>query len=103
MRDYVHVSDVVAAYLLLGMADVAPGEAFNLSAGERFTVLEVVERIRDAVGCDVEPVIQATATNEIPIQYLDASKAMRTLGWKPLRRMAESLPETVRWYRELLS
>ena len=25
---------------------------------------------------------------------------MRALGWKPARRLADGLPETVAWYRE---
>ena len=103
VRDYIHVDDVVAGYLALATtADVPPGEAFNFSSGERLTVREVVDEVTRAVGVPLEPVIQNDARGEIAAQYLDSSKARARLGWEPRRRMRESLPEVVGWYRELL-
>lgn len=103
IRDYIHVDDVVRAYLLLATVDVAPGEAFNFSSGERRSVCEVVDLVCAAVGRRLEPVVLGTASGEINVQYLDSSKAKRTLGWTAARRMAESLPGIVDWYRELLA
>ncbi|TMG70661.1 MAG: NAD-dependent epimerase/dehydratase family protein [Chloroflexi bacterium] len=102
VRDYIHVDDVVAAYLALATADVAPGEAFNFSSGERLTVREVVDAVTTAVGAALQPVVLNEARGEIAAQYLDSSKARTTLGWKPRRRLGESLSEIVTWYRELL-
>ena len=102
VRDYIHVDDVVAAYLALATADVAPGEAFNFSSGERLTVREVVDAVTAAVGAALQPVVLNEARGEIAAQYLDSSKARTTLGWKPRRRLGESLSEIVTWYRELL-
>ena len=102
VRDYIHVDDVVAAYLALATADVAPGEAFNFSSGERLTVREVVDAVTTAVGVALQPVVLNEARGEIAAQYLDSSKARTTLGWKPRRRLGESLSEIVTWYRELL-
>lgn len=103
VRDYIHVDDVVRAYLALASADVAPGEAFNFSSGEKRSVREVVDAVAAAVGTSLEPVILATATGEIDAQWLDSGKAARVLGWTAERRMRESLPGTVTWYRELLA
>jgi len=102
VRDYIHVDDVVAAYLALATADVAPGEAFNFSSGERLTVREVVDAVTTAVGAALQPVVLNEARGEIAAQYLDSSKARTTLGWKPRRRLGESLSDIVTWYRELL-
>lgn len=102
IRDYIHVDDVVRAYLALATADVAAGEAFNFSSGEKRSVRDVVGAVATAVGTSLEPVILGTAKGEIDVQYLDSSKAERVLGWRATRRMAESLPSTVGWYRELL-
>lgn len=102
VRDYLHVDDAVTAYLALATADVAPGEAFNFSSGERRSVREVVDLIAGAVGSAIEPVVLGTATGEIGVQYLDSTKAQRVLGWRATRLMAESLPDVVAWYRELL-
>lgn len=103
VRDYIHVDDVVAGYLALAVAeDVAPGEAFNFSSGERLTVREAVDEVRRAIGVSLEPVVLNEARGEIAAQYLDSSKARAALRWEPRRRMRESLPEVVAWYRELL-
>ena len=104
VRDYVHVDDVASAYLAMAAADeVPPGEAFNISSGERLTVREVVDLVTEACGSRLEPVILNQAKGEIAMQYLDSTKARRTLGWEPMRRMRESLPEIVAWYRGLLT
>lgn len=99
IRDYVHVADVVDAYLRLGIDAIAPGTAYNFSSGERASVLEVVRQVSAAVGSDRAPEIRNEASGELAAQYLDATKAERELGWQPTRRLAESLPEIVAWYR----
>jgi len=102
IRDYVHVDDVVRAYLLLARTDIAPGEPFNFSSGEKRSVLEVVQLIGRAVGVATEPRVLGTARGEISRQYLDSTKAQRMLGWTAERRLATSLPAVVGWYRDLL-
>ena len=104
VRDYVHVDDAAAAYCAMAAADeLPPGEAFNFSSGDRLTVREVVDLVTEAYGSGLQPVMLNEAKGEIAIQYLDSTKARRTLGWQPKRRMRESLPEIVAWYRELLA
>lgn len=99
IRDYVHVADVVEAYLHLGCDPIAPGTAYNFSSGERATVLEVVALISSAAGSALTPLVSGDASGELAAQYLDAAKAQRDLGWRPSRRLAESMPEIVAWYR----
>ena len=104
VRDYIHVDDVVAGYLALVTTEsVSPGEAFNFSSGERLMVREVVDSVTGAVGVALQPVVLNEARGEIAAQYLDSAKARKTLGWEPRRRMRESLPDIVAWYRELLA
>lgn len=102
IRDYVHVDDVVQAYLALGSGDVARGEAFNLSSGERRTVLDVVRLVAEVAGMRIEPVVLNEARGEIAEQYLDSSKARSQLAWSAARRLRESLPGVIAWYRDLL-
>jgi CDP-glucose 4,6-dehydratase len=44
--------------------------------------------------------VQNQASNEIPKQYLDCTKARERLGWGPAWSLDDSLVETVGWYRE---
>lgn len=102
LRDYIHVDDVVAAYLSLGSMDIPPGEPFNFSSGETKTVREMVELILHAMGSTLEPVLLNDAPGELAAQWLDSSKAREQLGWTTRRTLGESLPGVAAWYRELL-
>jgi CDP-glucose 4,6-dehydratase len=106
VRDYLHVEDVVRAYLNLGAraGDAAvAGEAFNFSAGAELTALEVVNYIRKAMNrMDIEPLIENTAKSEIAIQILDSTKAKRILGWQPRVNFESGIHEAIAWYSALL-
>jgi CDP-glucose 4,6-dehydratase len=107
VRDYFHVDDAAAAYLLLaerlaGDAALA-GEAFNFSYERPMSVLDVVGLILRLMRSELIPEIKNEATGEIRNQYLSAAKARRVLGWKPLRTLDEGLERTIGWYREMFA
>jgi len=106
LRDYIYVSDVVDAYLLLaeGAAEEGVrGEAFNFSAGMPMTVLEIARKIGELMGRpDLEAVVLNQAEFEIKDQYLDSGKAKRVLSWAPKHTLEEGLGETIGWYRAWL-
>lgn len=103
-RDYVYVEDIVGAYIKLAERlddENVRGEAFNFSAEKPYTVLEIVGLIRKLMDCEhLEPVILAEAEGEIKDQYLDAEKARRVLGWRPVHDLEKGLTETISWYEE---
>jgi len=105
-RDYLHVDDAVAGYLALGEALMAGrelGEAFNFGSGQPVAVLEIVNEIGKVLGrTDLAPIIKSDAPNEIPAQWLDASKAASRLGWTPGLTLFEGLCRTAEWYRAVL-
>lgn len=106
VRDYIYVKDVTCAYMMLAeqtqARDVA-GEAFNFSLEQPITVLELVTLIQRIMQCeDLEPDIQNTASGEIRIQHLDATKARNILRWTPQFSLEQGLAETVDWYRAFL-
>jgi CDP-glucose 4,6-dehydratase len=107
IRDYFYVRDAVDAYLQL--AERVPGEgfsgeAFNFGTETPLSVVQVVERILQAMGrTDLKPKILNEATHEIPKQYLDCAKARGRMGWRPSATFDEGLAETIAWYREWLS
>jgi CDP-glucose 4,6-dehydratase len=103
IRDYVHVKDISAAYLLLAekMEDkTLHGEAFNFGTGDPQSVLAITNAILKAARReDLEPVILNEAKAEIPAQYLSWERARTRLGWKPGKPLIERLAETIDWYR----
>jgi len=106
LRDYVYIEDAVEAYLLLAEAVAAgklSGEAVNISYGRPLSVRQVVDAILAELGSDLEPVVEASATHEIPAQYLDSSLARAELAWSPSYDFEDGLRRTVEWYRNHLA
>lgn len=103
IRDYFYIEDGAAAYMLLAekmaLKPKLAGEAFNFSNEIQLTVLQLVEKILEVMGSELEPDIKGEVVHEIRHQYLSAEKARRVLGWKPLFSVDEALARTVAWYR----
>lgn len=106
VRDYVYVREVVEAYLTLAEHVLRPevkGEAFNFSAGEPLSVLQVVDAIGVAMGVRPDPDVRGQAVAEISRQYLSSERARSVLGWRARYPLAAGLAETVAWYRGFLN
>jgi CDP-glucose 4,6-dehydratase len=104
VRDYFYVEDGAAAYMLLaekfGANPDLKGEAFNFSNETQVTVIALTRLILRLMKSSLEPDVRNQASNEIPRQYLSATKARRVLGWKPLYTLEQGLKLAIDWYRE---
>jgi CDP-glucose 4,6-dehydratase len=104
-RDYLYVEDAVDAYLAIAesLDDRANwGKAWNAGTGEPVSVRDVVARLIEVSGKDVEPDIQGQGTphGEIDRQYLDSSAIKSELGWQPQWDLDRGLAATWEWYSE---
>jgi CDP-glucose 4,6-dehydratase len=105
VREFVYVEDVADGYLLLAeKIEAVSGEAFNFGAGERITMLELVERIIRLSGKNLKPnvLLQRKIEREIDAQYLSSEKVEKRLGWQAKVGLDEGLRLTMEWYREHL-
>jgi CDP-glucose 4,6-dehydratase len=104
IRDYFYVEDGAAAYMhmteQLALRPELRGRAFNFSNEVRVTVLDLVGRILESMGSNLEPDVRNEASNEIRTQYLSAEKARRELAWAPHFTLDSALCLTIAWYRE---
>jgi CDP-glucose 4,6-dehydratase len=107
VRDYLYVEDAAEGVALLAQALMErpdlQGEAFNLAAERRLSVLELVDRIRTLAEVQFEPTILDEAVNEIREQRVDAGKARAQLGWTPRHDLDDGLRKSIEWYRSYLS
>ena len=107
IRDYLHVDDIVSAYLRLADRSDDPdlaGQAFNFSDESPITVMQVYTAICEAAGkAETEPKILNAAQGEIKDQYLDASKARSVLDWTASFSLSDGLSKTFDWYENFLS
>ena len=90
VRDYIYAKDGAAGYMLLaeklGENRGLIGEAYNFSNELQLTVREVVAMILRLMDSDLQPEVLNMANNEIPHQYLSATKAKEQLNWKQIGR-----------------
>ena len=97
------MADAVDAYLQLAECvpgDGFKGEAFNFGTETPLSVVEVANRILQVMDkTHLELTILGQATNEIPRQYLDCTKARSLMNWKPRHDFESSLAITIDWYR----
>ena len=91
VRDFLHVEDVVAAYLAL-IDSGAPGEAYNVSSGEGITVRALAEAVLQRVGVSADissdPVL--TRPVDVPVQVGANAKLRGATSWAP-RRTREAI------------
>ena len=103
VRDYLHVDDIVSAYLLLGESTdnvEFRGQGFNFSDESPLTVMQIYNAICSAAGKPgTEPLILNAASSEIKDQYLDSTKAHNVLGWRASVTLEEGLKKSFDWYR----
>lgn len=106
IRDYFYVEDGAAAYMLLAEKlasnSALRGEAFNFSNELQITVVDLVKKILQQMGSDLEPVILNEVSNEIRHQYLSADKAHKMLDWSPLFTLDQGIKLTIDWYQRFL-
>jgi UDP-glucose 4-epimerase len=81
VRDYVHVSDVVAA-MRLGLLSEQWFGPMVIGSGSSLSVLEVIAAVRDASGAEVTVRHGPAKPGEMPAVIVDPSHA-HAAGWSP--------------------
>jgi CDP-glucose 4,6-dehydratase len=107
-RDFLYAEDAVSAYLAVARSLEDPalyGRAWNAGIGRPVTVLEVVGRLIEIAGLEVEPDVrgQGTPHGELSRQWLDCSAISQELGWTPAWDLQRGLEATYRWYAQELA
>lgn len=101
-RDYVFVSDVVAANLAAAQAaELAYGE-YNVGTGTEVSVLELGQAVAAAAGVDpmeFEPDFEPARPGELARSCLDVTRARRDLGLPPPTPLRQGLAHTLEWIR----
>jgi UDP-glucose 4-epimerase len=93
-RDFVHVSDVVAANLAAATTDDV-GTAVNVGTGESITVRELAETVRDVCDADVDIVHTDPRQGDVRRSRADVSRARDVLGFTPATTLREGLADLV--------
>jgi UDP-glucose 4-epimerase len=100
VRDYVHVVDIAGAHILaLGSMDALGSTAFNLGHGEGYSNLQVVDRVREVTGRDIDVRMDPRRPGDPVRLVADSRKIRSVLGWKPKYPDLESMVKTAWQWR----
>lgn len=98
-RDFTYVEDVVAANLLAAAAPAEVNGAFNVAAGGRYTLLDLVAVLNRILGTDLAPEHAPARAGEVRHSQADISRAGEVLGFEPATPFDEGLARTVAFFR----
>ena len=99
-RDFTFIDNVVAANLAAAAAPArADGLVYNIACGGAITVKDLCLRIRDLLGCDIEPEYGPTRVGDVRHSLADIELARDRLAFTPAITLEDGLERTVRWYQ----
>ncbi|HEX2040386.1 MAG TPA: GDP-mannose 4,6-dehydratase [Acidimicrobiales bacterium] len=95
-RDLTDVRDVVRAYRLLVLHG-APGEAYNVCSGQDVAMEEVVRRLLQAAGAELDVEVDPALLRpvDLPVLRGDARKLHAATGWTPEVALDRTLADVV--------
>lgn len=104
-RDFVHVDDVCAAFVMAAvrMHPDLYGESFNIGSGMRTTIADLADTVRRVFDVREEPrfgTMEGRAW-DLADWYADPSKAHRLLNWKAAIPLEQGLRATAQWVETL--
>jgi CDP-glucose 4,6-dehydratase len=106
VRPWQHVLEPLAGYLRVGQrlldGDRSAATAWNFGPADEGNVEvgAVVRRFREAwPKLELDIAANPAGPHETKVLKLDASKAARDLGWRPVWRWGEAVDRTAMWYR----
>lgn len=82
-RDFTYVTNVVKANILACKLDDVVGEVFNIACGERYSLIDLVNKLNEIFGSNIEPVFTEPRKGEVRHSMANIEKAEKLLGYDP--------------------
>lgn len=97
-RDFTYVENVVEANLLAASASGVAGRAFNVACGGRYTLLELLDKLKEIIGSDLAPLHEAARAGDVRDSQASIEAAENALGYRVMVGFDEGLRRTVDSY-----
>lgn len=101
-RDFLHVDDVIAAYLAL-LAPELPAGAYNVASGRAISIAELAQRLCRLAGIAPELVQERDPARPPDATVGSAAKLLAASAWRPRRSLDDTLAELLADWRERVS
>ena len=99
-RDFTHIDNVIAANLAACTADAkCAGQCMNIACGQRVTILQLAELIRDTLGAAGDPILAEPRAGDVAHSLADISRAQELINYDVVTPFDEGLKKTIAWYQ----
>ncbi len=103
-RDFTYVANIVRANILAARHPRRlQGEVFNVGAGQRTTLNELVALYNQITGQQRQAAYLPGRSGDVRHSLADITRAREILGYHPAVSLREGLVQTLAWYRETLA
>jgi nucleoside-diphosphate-sugar epimerase len=92
-RDFVHVSDVVRANLLVCERDEAIGQVFNVASGRGISLLDLVDMLNELYHTELQPRFEPPRAGDVRHSRGDGAFIAAQLGFTPQMTLLEGLKQ----------
>lgn len=102
VRDFLDVRDVVAGYKLALETDLPPGEAFNLSSGQGFSMKQILDKLISLAKKPLKICYDKSRIrpSDIQITIGNNSKFKKLTNWEPKIPIDQTLLDTLEYWRQ---
>ncbi|KTT65404.1 hypothetical protein NS383_10300 [Pseudomonas oryzihabitans] len=99
VRDYIHVSDLVAGHLsaMNYINQNAGFNVWNLGAGIGYSVFQIIETFEKVSKRKISYKVVQRRAGDVAKSWADPDKAERELGWKASKNLEEMISDNWRW------
>ncbi|MEM9556997.1 MAG: GDP-mannose 4,6-dehydratase [Acidobacteriota bacterium] len=101
VRDFTDVRDMVRAYWL-AVTKAKPGEVYNIATGHGITIRELLDRLIELAGVEVEVQLDPERMRPSDVEILigDSSKFRADTDWEPEIPLEQTLRDTFEYWRQ---
>jgi len=96
IRDYIHVSDVAAAFVKALEYDGSQ-KVFNISSGVGISLNQLIDTLEKSLGKPIARRYLPSRPFDIPVSILSNELAQKELKWMPLISMQDGITRTAVW------
>lgn len=95
-RDYIYVTDVVAALLAAATAKAVNRQVINIGTNVETSLVQLVSQIEQVTGKRINQLTNQQKRGGVPCLVADISRAQQLLGFRPFVGLAEGLQQILR-------
>lgn len=97
-RDFIYVSDLTDALLLIAEKSDMSGEVYNLASGKSTGIAEIAAEICRIAAVSPKIEYMGSVRPGVPLKWQADISKVESLGFTPMVKMHEGLKRTVEWF-----